>query len=687
MRSGTSGEGGKALKKQLEIAVYGKGGIGKSTISANLSAALAIEGDRVMQIGCDPKHDSTRYLMHGVMIPTVLEYLRRVPADQAQLSEVLREGCFHIGCIEAGGPQPGVGCAGRGIITAFEFLKKTGAKDPYERIVYDVLGDVVCGRFAVPVRKEYADAVFLVTSGEYMALYAANNILRGIYNYDGEKDRRIAGILYNERRLPDEDERVKRFARAVGIPVAARIPRSPAFAKAEEANRTVMELPGWDQEKSVFQALARHIDDNLMLYPVRPLSDDALEQAVRVTDAIVIAHGPKACAFYTWQLLTSSGRRNLFNRGALMPSAISPNYRSTDMGHSEAVLGGMGKLRGAVNEALQQHPGVILVISSCVAGIIGDDIRAIEEMSTPETPVIAVLADGDINGDYITGTEMCTRLLVEKLALPDIPLRENCVNFIGETGVSNNQEINYQTIRSLLSRMGITINCRLSGDSTSDQIRGFFAAPLNLLADDTPTGRNIRAWLQDTWHARFATHAFPIGFPASCTWIREIGSFFHREQEAEIIIQEEQMAYDRAISELRSRLSRRKILLTSVNVNLGWFLDAATSAGMTFVWIGVLNYLKQDVVLTDRPSQYPVESVSSWEQIEENAQKLQPDLILSNYTAAPVSGTWLTESMPMTNEVGFGSAIPILRRLADRFSSGKEGNWNNDQKLFNQYYA
>ncbi len=479
-------EGEKALKKQLEIAVYGKGGIGKSTINANLSAALAIKGDRVMQIGCDPKHDSTQYLMHGVMIPTVLEYLRRVPADQALLTEVLREGCFHIGCIEAGGPQPGVGCAGRGIITAFEFLKKTGAKDPYERIVYDVLGDVVCGGFTVPVRKEYADAVFLVTSGEYMALYAANNILRGIYNYDREKGRRIAGILYNERRLPDEDERVKRFARAVVIPVAARIPRSPAFAKAEEANRTVMELPGWDQEKSVFLALARRIDDSLMLYPARPLSDDALEQAVlgtgpaftpgfagdgtaaagsgahtlgspaassddsaeglsgsspegssadsvegfpdsssdaessvssassecssdsasgsfegtaaetrpaddrqetlpkrpvlygcafqgaavqavRVTDAIVIAHGPKACAFYTWQLLTSSGRRNLFNRGTLMPSAISPNYRSTDMGHSEAVFGGMGKLRGAVNEALQQHPGVILVISSCVA--------------------------------------------------------------------------------------------------------------------------------------------------------------------------------------------------------------------------------------------------------------------------------------------------------------------------------
>lgn len=730
-------------------------------------------GDRVMQIGCDPKHDSTRYLMHGVMIPTVLEYLRRVPADQAKLSEVLREGCFHIGCIEAGGPRPGVGCAGRGIITAFEFLKKTGAKDPYERIIYDVLGDVVCGGFAVPVRREYADAVFLVTSGEYMALYAANNILRGIRNYDGEKGRRIAGILYNERQIPGEDSRVERFARAVGIPVAARIPRSTAFARAEEANCTVMELDGRETEKSVFRALAERIDGNLDLFPARPLSDSELEQAVlgtgpvytqgigdhesvnspdsnpqpasadgasasgrsegsspqtaasgspesattgssprpefsappkrpalygcafqgaavqavRVRDAIVIAHGPKACAFYTWQLLTSAGRRNLFNRGILMPDAISPNYRSTDMRQTEAVFGGMDRLRGAVLSALRQKPGAVIVISSCVAGIIGDDIRTIEEMSTADTPVIAVPADGDINGDYVTGIEMCTRLLVEKLAIPGVPVRSNCVNLVGETGVSNNQDVNYRIVRSLLSRMGITVNCRLSGGTTTEQIRNFFAAPLNLLADDTPLGRNTRKWLQDKWHARFAEHAFPIGFPVTCEWLREIGAFFHREDAAEAIIREEKAAYDSEIADLRKQLSGRTILLTSININLDWFLDAAASAGMTFVWIGVLNYLKQDVVLTDCPERYPVESVGSWEQIQAKAQELQPDLILSNYTSVPDSGKWLTESMPMTNEAGFRSALPILHRLADLFRNGKEGKWSDDQKLFDKYYA
>lgn len=739
------------MKKQLQIAVYGKGGIGKSTMSANLSAALAMAGDRVMQIGCDPKHDSTRYLMHGEVIPTVLEYLRETPESRQSLSDVLREGCFHIGCLEAGGPKPGIGCAGRGIITAFEFLDRTGAKDPYERIIYDVLGDVVCGGFAVPVRREYADAVFLVTSGEYMALYAANNILRGIYNYDGNEGRRIAGILYNERRIPDEDERVRRFAGAVGLPVVAKIPRSPAFARAEEKNCTVMELDGFESEKSVFRGLAAQIDGDLRLYPARPLSDGDLEhavlgtalpeddgtgrnsaerqtpdeplsvsvsgnndagrrqessaepprrpalygcafqgaavEAVHVTDAIVIAHGPRACAFYTWQLLTSSGRKNLFNRGILMPSAISPNYRSTDMGHAEAVFGGMDLLKSAVREAIARKPGAVIVISSCVSGIIGDDIRTVEEMSTPDIPVIAVPADGDIGGDYMTGIEMCTHLLVEKLADVDIPMRDDCVNLINETGVSNNQEINFRTVRSLLSRMGISINCRLSGDTTTEDLRSFFSAPLNLLADDTPVGRATRTWLEDNWHVRFAEGAFPIGFQATCRWLREISAFFHREDAAEQIIRDEKESYESEIASLRSVLSGKKILMTSINVNMDWFLEAAEAAGMSFVWIGVLNYLKQDIVLSDHPDRYPVEQTLDVEQIQAKARELKPDLILTNYTSETGRGDWLVAAMPMTQVAGFRSALVILQRLADLFENGKEGTWSDDRALFEKYYA
>ena len=142
--------------ERKEIAIYGKGGIGKSTVCANLSVALAQAGLRVLQIGCDPKHDSTRLLTGGRSLPTVLDYLRDAPADRTRAEDILGTGTLGIGCIEAGGPKPGVGCAGRGIISAFEFLERDRVKERYDAVLYDVLGDVVCGGFAVPIRREYA---------------------------------------------------------------------------------------------------------------------------------------------------------------------------------------------------------------------------------------------------------------------------------------------------------------------------------------------------------------------------------------------------------------------------------------------------------------------------------------------------------------------------------------------------
>ncbi|MCL2334376.1 MAG: AAA family ATPase, partial [Candidatus Methanoplasma sp.] len=169
----------------IQIAIYGKGGIGKSTSSANISFSLADMGKKVIQIGCDPKHDSTRALIQGREQTTVLDYIRKTPPFDRKLNDIVLEGVKGIKCVEAGGPEPGIGCAGRGILSTFDTLKKLGLNDvDFDVKMYDVLGDVVCGGFAVPLRNEYADGVYLVTSGEFMSIYAANNILKGIKNFD-----------------------------------------------------------------------------------------------------------------------------------------------------------------------------------------------------------------------------------------------------------------------------------------------------------------------------------------------------------------------------------------------------------------------------------------------------------------------------------------------------------------------
>jgi len=268
----------------IQIALYGKGGIGKSTVSANLSAALSDLKKRVLQIGCDPKHDSTRLLLGGAVIPTVLDYMRETPQEMQQLEALVFEGYGGTACVEAGGPKPGIGCAGRGILSSFEVLKRLGLRaSSFDVVLYDVLGDVVCGGFAVPLRKEYANAVFLVTSGEYMALYAANNILRGIRNFEDAAPR-VAGIIFNRRGLFAEEERVFAFARAAGLPVLVSLPRDEVFSQAEKAGKTLVEAFPSSAPAGIFRELAVYVEnlekDRSLLHPANPLSDLELEALV-----------------------------------------------------------------------------------------------------------------------------------------------------------------------------------------------------------------------------------------------------------------------------------------------------------------------------------------------------------------------------------------------------------------------
>jgi nitrogenase iron protein NifH len=241
------------MKKLRQVAFYGKGGIGKSTISSNLAAAYAESWHKVMIVGCDPKADCTRNLRGDVDIPTVLDVLREKGGAKMELTEIIGGKKIDVGeivykgyngvlCVEAGGPEPAVGCAGRGIIVAVDLLKRLGVyEEDLDLIIYDVLGDVVCGGFGMPLRQGLADNVFVVTSADYLAIYAANNICKGIERHAARKGSPLGGIIYNVRGAIDDPELVREFAGGVGSEVVGSIPNDPLITESEIYGKTVIE--------------------------------------------------------------------------------------------------------------------------------------------------------------------------------------------------------------------------------------------------------------------------------------------------------------------------------------------------------------------------------------------------------------------------------------------------------------
>ena len=227
----------------IKIAVYGKGGIGKSTVTSHLAAAFATLGKRVIQIGCDPKADSTINLLGGQPLRPVMNYLREEDEEPETIEEISRVGFGGILCIETGGPTPGLGCAGRGIIATFQLLEDLRLFETWKPdvVLYDVLGDVVCGGFAAPIREGYAEEVLIVTSGEKMALYAANNIASAVENFADRSYARLRGVILNHRNVVGEDEKVRAFADSRGLEIVGEIPRSDDITRWEDRGMTTIE--------------------------------------------------------------------------------------------------------------------------------------------------------------------------------------------------------------------------------------------------------------------------------------------------------------------------------------------------------------------------------------------------------------------------------------------------------------
>ncbi len=262
-----------------QIAIYGKGGIGKSTTTQNLVSGLAEAGYKAMIVGCDPKADSTRLILNQKAQTTVMDLAReRGTVEDLELHEVLLTGFKGVRCAESGGPEPGVGCAGRGVITAINFLEENGAYTPdLDYVFYDVLGDVVCGGFAMPIREGKAKEIYIVTSGEMMAMYAANNISRGVLKYAQSGGVRLGGLICNSRKTDKEYELISEFAKKLGTQLIHFIPRDNEVQRAEVRRMTVIEYSPKHPQADEYRSLAKKIAENRNLIIPTPLSMDELE--------------------------------------------------------------------------------------------------------------------------------------------------------------------------------------------------------------------------------------------------------------------------------------------------------------------------------------------------------------------------------------------------------------------------
>ncbi len=274
-----------------QLAIYGKGGIGKSTTTQNLCAGLAEMGNHILIVGCDPKADSTRLVLGGLAQKTVLDTLRE-EGDDIDLDEIMKTGpdgtvCANIKGVESGGPEPGVGCAGRGIITSINLLEQLGAyTDDLDYVFYDVLGDVVCGGFAMPIREGKAQEIYIVCSGEMMALYAANNISKGIRKYATTGGVRLGGLICNSRKVDNEKELVEQVAAKIGTQMVHFVPRDNAVQHAENQKKTVIECSPDVHQADEYRALAKKVSENTMLVIPNPMKIEELEKILQEYGAL-----------------------------------------------------------------------------------------------------------------------------------------------------------------------------------------------------------------------------------------------------------------------------------------------------------------------------------------------------------------------------------------------------------------
>jgi len=623
-----------------QVAFYGKGGIGKSTMAANISVALAGKEIRVMQIGCDPKHDSTRLLIGGRIQTTVLDYVREVPIGKRKIGDVMMKGTSGILCIEAGGPEPGIGCAGRGILTAFDTLKKLGTDDlGVDMKIYDVLGDVVCGGFAVPLRGEYADGIVLVTSGEFMSLYAANNIMKGLSNFDTGRPR-LVGIILNSRGVEGEEETVRRFAEAAGTKIIAVIPRHRLFFEAESSGRTVREMFPDTELSETMDAVAQHIidvrDGKSRASFSHPLDDDQMSDLaagreirrgtriestqsgctacnprtsikeskimsscaaygaaaayLKMNDVAVVLHGPLSCA-YLMDTARAKAVLELY-AGGIYSTVPNHNLRCTMMDDGSSIFGGAGNLERTLRDTVEEGYRKIAVVTTCMPGIIGDDSLTVINRVVGDNPGVGIdyiPADGDVNGEFTDGFMMAVEKITEMMD-PSLERERGTVNIIGSSFFDIHSVRHLKEMGKLFSAFGLKENCRFLDETSSEAVAGFFRGHIDLMVNDSATTREMASVIESKTGRRVLSVPLPVGMHDYVEWARQMGEIMGMEKEAEREIERAESDHREFIEAHGHRFRGRKIIVINrASQNIDWLIDMLIGLGADICRVGCVH--------------------------------------------------------------------------------------------------
>jgi nitrogenase molybdenum-iron protein alpha/beta subunit len=524
----------------------------------------------------------------------------------------------------------------------------------------------------------------------------------------------------------------------VGLPLIIRFPRSDLFSDCEREGMCLVEaFPGSDLAGQ-FADLADCIYSQQELYAAAPLSDEDLEERIlgkkaaplrkqetvkpelktlpqnpdffskslvareplhgcafsgamsittQIDDSISISHGPRSCAHITYQSITSFPRRFLLERGIILPYGSSPPVLSSEMNEGVMVFGGVEELREKILEAKKGRPKIIFVLTTCPAGIIGDDIRFVHDFEDLSTKIVPVLTDGNIQGDYLQGILMAYRETGRALIDKNCAAEENTVNIVAEKSETNARAESFQQVKDILDRFGLRVNCHFICETTVDEIRGFKRGKLNILAYADYMGRSIRTFLETEFGAEFLDRPFPIGFKESCDWTRSLGEYFHRgKAEVDAVIEEYQRRYWTEINRIKPHLAGKRIMVVTFNQDIDWILQTAVDLEMEIAFAGIMEYSQDNHFTTDlrehiRELHAPYERGRR----AEDLLRVKPDLFLTNYGSNDQRGALYADTIPLSPTAGFLSGLLFARRWAEIFKMNLKEGWRQDEALFRKY--